>query len=204
MYNKKSRNWFIVTYNVPEDFNNLLNECKGWAYIYHDRDKGKEPHYHILAIFENARYFSGVKKLVKGPQNTFLEPVRTTVERCYNYLTHEEETDKEIYVESEIKKSDYFNKTDENQSKNECAVEMIDDILNGVSLRELARKYGKDFMRNSTSYLQYAAKVAKQEHGTIYEYELILDYLDWEDCNKDTKCDETLQIQLSLFNSLDK
>lgn len=204
MYNKKSRNWFIVTYNKPEDFNNLLNECKEWAYILHDRDIGKEPHYHILAIFENARYFSGVKKLVEGSQNTFLEPVKTSVERCYNYLTHEEETDKELYIETEIYRSDCFNVGGECKSKGDEALQMIDDILNGLSLRELARRYGRDFMKNSSSYLRYASLVAKQEHGTVYEYELLLDNLDWEDCNKSTVCDETLQIQLSLFNSVDK
>ena len=204
MYNKKSRNWFIVTYNKPEEFQNLLNTCKEWAYIYHDRDEGKEPHYHILAVFENARYYTGVKKLIAGEQNSFLEPVKTSIQQCYRYLTHEEKNDKAIYDESEIVKSEYFKGSDEKSTKGEEAIQMIDDILNGLSLRELARRYGKDFMKNASSYMNYAQKVARQEHGTIFEYEMVIDNLEWDDCKNNTETDETLQIQLNLFKSIDK
>lgn len=194
----KTRNWFLVTYAKPEDFKPLLEECNKWAYIYHDRDK-KEPHYHIIAIFKNARYFNGIKELIQSTQNTLGEPIKTTIDQCYTYLTHSEEEDKVIYEEKEIVKSENFTIKEE---KKDNITEILEDIINGETLRTLAIKYGKDFVKNVHKYIQYAEMMLRQENGTVFRYQTIKDDLEFEYYVQSEQ--KMPDMQLNFDNYIDK
>ena len=50
---------------------------------------------------------------------------------------------------------------------------MINDILKGLPLRELARRYGRDFMKNWRSYTDFCYCLAQQENGSSFPYEKI-------------------------------
>lgn len=155
----RSRTYSLITYNPPSDFEPLLNKARRWAYIYHDKDES-EPHYHIYARFDNALTRDGVLRLVKGSQNTFAEILKTTEKDILSYFLHENK-DKFQYNKTSIVFSDNFEKP-EPDSDSEC---LIDDILSGMSLRSLASKYGRDFMKNFRSYYSFATLVYEQEHN---------------------------------------
>ena len=48
---------------------------------------------------------------------------------------------------------------------------LIDDILQGLPLRLLARRYGRDYMRNYKAYIAFAQLVDAQEHGAVQAYQ---------------------------------
>ena len=177
----RSRQWFLVTYNNEEDFKLLLESCVHWAYIYHNKDNN-EPHYHIICVFKNARAFNGVKSLVSGGQNTLGEIVRTSLTDCFSYLTHSEHSDKEQYCKLDIKCDNLLFWESLEQSENDSTTDsLIDDILSGLPLRLLARRYGRDFMRNCKAYLQFARMVLRQERGAVSDYQRFVEFEDFND-----------------------
>lgn len=176
----RSRQWSLVTYADEDDFKFLLQACKHWAYIYHDKD-GVEPHWHLLCVFQNARAFEGLKSLIRSNQNTFGEVIKSTLEDLYKYLTHDKQTDKQLYDKSAVKCDDisfWENVGDDEQNITDS---LIDDILNGLSLRVLARRYGRDFMKNWKFYFAYANLVREQENGGLLKYEREADYWRFRD-----------------------
>ncbi len=161
MQQKKSRRWVIVTYATPKEFQQLLDEAIEWAYIYHDKDE-KEPHYHIYLRFENPRWFEGLKKLINSEQNTLGQPAKSTKQNIIKYFTHENEPQKHKYKNEDIERNDNFEITlkELQQEKNE---EFIEDLMNGLTLKEMGIKYGRDFMKNYKKYYEFAQDVKKEE-----------------------------------------
>ena len=208
----RSRQWSLVTYAGEDDFKFLLQACKHWAYIYHDKD-GVEPHWHLLCLFQNARAFEGLKSLIKSYQNTFGEVIKSTLEDMYKYLTHDQQTDKQLYDKSAVKCDDisfWENVGDDEQNITDS---LIDDILNGLSLRVLARRYGRDFMKNWKFYVAYANLVREQENGGLLKYEREADYWRFKDMvDGRTQPEETVALdpstgevaQLSIDDLADK
>mgnify|MGYP005788592293 FL=1 len=166
----RSRQWSLVTYASVAEFAPLLNQCEHYAYIYHDKD-GVEPHFHILCVFKNPRALKGIQDTIKSDQNTLGEPVKSSLEEMYKYLTHERETDKVLYPkESVVCDSVSFWET-LTAEEGSITDSLIDDILQGLPLRLLARRYGRDYMRNFNAYKWFAQLVYAQEHGTVYSYQ---------------------------------
>lgn len=167
----RSRTWFLVTYN--SDFSELLSSCVHWAWIYHDKDN-VEPHYHILCVFKNARALNGIKTMIHGDQNTFGEIVKTTLKNCLDYMLHGETGDKHEYLPEELfcDNSDFWESlSDFSSDPSSDLISLIDDIISGLPLRELARRYGRDFVRNFRTYISFAHCVSRQESGCVYDYE---------------------------------
>lgn len=48
--------------------------------------------------------------------------------------------------------------------------EIIADLLAGTSLREMARKYGRDYMKHYREYVEAAIEVCKQEGREVPEH----------------------------------
>ena len=152
------------------EFAPLLNQCEHYAYIYHDKD-GVEPHFHILCVFKNPRALKGIQDTIKSDQNTLGEPVKSSLEEMYKYLTHERETDKVLYPkESVVCDSVSFWET-LTAEEGSITDSLIDDILQGLPLRLLARRYGRDYMRNYKAYIAFAQLVDAQEHGAVQAYQ---------------------------------
>lgn len=169
IHKARSRNFFIRTYLKPEEFEPITKAAKNWAYILHDKDGG-EPHYHIIAVFKNARTEDGIRATIPSEQQTRIEIIKNGIEACYRYLTHEDNPEKHHYSKDEIQSNEkgYF---EEDKAENETAEQMLDDILQGLTLRELARRYGRDFMKNWRKYTEFAYNVMIQEDGNKLFYE---------------------------------
>lgn len=169
IHKARARQFFIRTYLKPEEFEPITKAAKNWAYILHDKDGG-EQHYHIIAVFKNARTEDGIRAIIPNTQQTRIEIVKNGIEACYRYLTHEDNPEKHNYSKDEIQSNGkgYF---EENRADNETAEQIIDDILQGLSLRELARRYGRDFMKNWRKYIEFARAVMAQEDGEHIGYE---------------------------------
>lgn len=181
--------WGLMSYADIEDIQNILDIAKHWAYIKHDKDissnldeSGKqklvEPHYHIVLILNSQMTLSAIRKRIGSDENTLGQELKFP-KNLYDYLLHDEYTDKIRYSEKE-RYCDNINywenlKKNERTTKKNDAEELIDDILKGLSFREMARKYGRDYMRNYFDYTNYA-KLVKEEDKLIEqkkEYEKI-------------------------------
>lgn len=163
----------LVTYytNVA-NIQPLLDMAYKWAYILHDKDK-TDPHIHIICTFKQNKSFNAVKKLIvpldgEKPQNTLAYLMDNKTE-AYIYLDHRNEPDKHRYGENEIVTNDrsYFIG---GVSKNIENAEFVDDLIalhrKKISLRSMAVKYGRDFMRNYNSYSTFGFLLSEEQHET--------------------------------------
>lgn len=185
----------LITYAKAEDVERILaekSEMLTYAFwIPHDKDEAA-PHIHIVVGLVNSRKPNEVsnwfKKCVNDEgvaQNTLAEPV-ISCDDIVEYLTHSDEKSvqkgKHQYTTEDIRVSrgtlEAFReeKTDlqrhaEAKSKKEAkedeCEQLLDDIIAGTSCRTMARRYGRDFMKNHKAYREYAAMVILEEEGDI-------------------------------------
>lgn len=160
----------IVTYYTrQENIQPLLDQAFKYAWILHDKDD-TDPHIHILCTFKQNKTFTAVKKLCvpmegEKEQNTFAYRLEDKYED-YIYLDHRNQPDKHRYPEEEIHCNDkkYFLG---NIQKSIDNAELISDLLRlvggEISLREMAIKYGKDFIKNRDTYISFAREVMLED-----------------------------------------
>jgi hypothetical protein len=154
----------------------------------HKKGDPKEAHFHLCLVLERARRLADVIGWFKGcldskgePANTMAEAV-TSLESLEDYFTHSDEASrdegKHQYTESDLKVLDgipsafdfktSYDKTG-GMSRDEKAEEenaqLIEDILGKVSFREMARRYGRDYMKNYKTYRDYCACILLEESG---------------------------------------
>lgn len=168
----------IVTYATEEEIKPLLKAAKHYAYIKHDRDYKKsesgekvkrDTHYHIVCTWTQARSFEAVRKLVTSSQNTLVEPVKDkTCKGLMEYYTHDYETDpnKAIYDISEIIMDDteYWQKKIEGREEKDPNEEFVDDLLDEkYNPIEMARKYGRDYIKNYNKYAEFRIRAKNEE-----------------------------------------
>lgn len=173
---EKTRDWSFMSYASREELQPLLDAAEHWALVRHDKDEAT-PHWHILVHMSTTRASAGLIKLVDSDQNTFAQRLRTTRKDAYDYLDHHKEDGKAQYDSAEIESDDKgwwesqkTRKEQESAAEDECE-QMIDDIINRVSMRQMARKYGKDFIKNHRAYRDFAFKVYSEEHdGNVPEW----------------------------------
>lgn len=154
----------LITYLSQNEIEEVIQahtqHIKAYAYIYHDMDltdEGhfKQAHYHILIATYNAytldtvrNWFLGFKDSNNLDINTFCERVLDK-SQAYLYLTHE--TEKAIrdgkykYSKEDIHScnSTYFL---DNSVSDDCILLALQEMLDGVLLCEIAKKYGRDFI----------------------------------------------------------
>lgn len=190
---KESKALSISTYAQEEQilkiFESKQTQILGFAYIFHDKDVS-EPHRHVVVVLKRSRKQQEVlnwfKKCTddKGERcNTRLQPI-ACMRGLEEYLTHSDDESiklgKHQYNEQDIKVlkdeelfdyvTDYDKSLEREKVKEEKADEvesLIDDIISGVPLREMARRYGRDYMKNASSYRKYSADVVLEETGDI-------------------------------------
>ena len=179
MKNKeRTRDWSLITYLPEETFLPILeNNIQKYAYILHDKD-GTTPHWHIVTHTTNPRARDGIKGLFPTEQTTLIERIKVSRKKVFEYLTHKNEKDKHQYTDEEVKTNDVdFWEKEEAESKSTDS--LIDDIITGLPFRELARRYGRDYIKNYTAYNHFAAMVAAQEQkGWTYDYQEIQKNID--------------------------
>lgn len=152
------RYWFLVSYlpiDVIEKRCQSVKNIRNYAIIEHDRDlfddgTFKDKHCHILLYLYQARTLSQItahfvdNSLNAG--NCFGEVARN-MNKCFRYLTHQDEPDKTQYREIDIvcNDFDYFTCNDISTS-NDNTFDIVTDLANGVQFFDMVKRYGKDFL----------------------------------------------------------
>ena len=179
-----SRNFFIVTYLSDTLVHKALRSLSvaHWAYILHDKDD-KEPHIHLLVRLNNKTTTNAVRKkfnaLGAGADNgkdinSFVEYSRNLSD-SFEYLIHANDKDKYQYSIDDVVTDDmgYWRgtyssagnpKSAEHSIENN-AYQILCDLEKGVSLREMAKRYGREFIINRFHYVDYFELMKQQEHS---------------------------------------
>lgn len=160
----RAYNWSVVSYQPLEELLPLINLSNKYAYIFHDKDLCKNNHYHLLLYFTTEISFKRLKTILepfnKSNQNTFFQPVREKL-ACWEYLTHKNNPDKYQYESTEIctNNASFWNY----QKVEKDFTQLLDDIINGVSRREMVKRWGRDFILNYERYRSYAFYMFDEE-----------------------------------------
>lgn len=128
------------------------------AYMYHDKD-GQKPHYHVVLMLHRSRRISDVvsalRKSIFGG-NILYEPVRDG-SAIYDYLSHANDSakNKHQYNPDDVFASlprDIWQQTYAcvnprlKDDKPDTVLSATTDLLNGDSLGDVMRRYGRDFI----------------------------------------------------------
>lgn len=155
----------IVSYATREEIQPLLDSAKHWVCILHDRDEA-DNHYHVLATFHRELSFAQVRALVVSDQNTLVNPLNDWV-GDYEYLTHKNAPEKAQYDVADLESDSFVfwaRKANVGMPDDDKNREFVDDLLNGrLSYREMAYKYGRDYIRNFHAYDYFKTAVEFQE-----------------------------------------
>lgn len=173
---------FLVSY-CSEDFissvlDRKIQQIQAFAYILHDKDvylkdvykdgellhaKGEMeiPHYHIYLELYNSRVPSEVLSWFKyeedGKRINTLREYPYSCQSCIDYLTHKNARDKFQYDVNDIVQYGLKVADDGSLSPNlsyDNSLDILDNVLANVPLRELVKRYGKEFIYH---YGQYRA-----------------------------------------------
>lgn len=162
---KRYRSFSLSSYLTPEQIGFILSnkseQCRAYAYILHDKDVKddgtlKEPHCHILVSTINAKTVEQVRGWFKGytddkglPITTLGQPMHD-VGSSFDYLTHDTEgallENKYVYSSECIQGYNLsFFKDDTAQDEDNITL-ALSDMVDGIPLFEVAKKYGRDFI----------------------------------------------------------
>lgn len=185
----KSRRFHCITYLNEMQLKVVLmyrtNQIRSWAYAYHDKDTKedgtpKEPHFHILLVTHSAHTLSAIRRWF-GDYYDENGEITTTAQICqdiydsYKYLWHgtkqAREQGKYLYDKSIVKVDD---KQRVFQASEEAEFDTItlaaEALINGVSVRELGKRYGRDFILHYGAIRQYASDVIyHKNHSMTFE-----------------------------------
>lgn len=168
--NKQDRKWSLVTYLPPEEiakvFADKADKVRAYAYCTHDKDEGKEKHTHVV-VWLNTPYFkSTITNWFRGADekgelaNTLAQPCKD-ITAMYRYLIHEDNPDKYQYdAESRICSDPSCFEEDVQTDDVWIAV---DDILSGMPLRDVAKRYGRDFIYHYSHIRTLVNDILEQE-----------------------------------------
>lgn len=162
--NKRSRNFSIVTYLTKEQMQSVLNahsnQIRAFAFIEHNCDIDenglpKERHIHCIIKTFHQSTTSGICSWFRGFTDSKNMPVNTLaqivfdISGCFEYLTHNTEVaiaeGKYLYSDDEVitNNAELFKNTAFEEDNLSLA---LDDMLNGIPLVDIAKKYGRDFI----------------------------------------------------------
>ena len=157
----------IVSYASLSEIQNLLQACRHYVYILHDKDVNEDgslrsPHFHILCTFVQNKSFNSVASLVVSSQNTFVQQLQD-VGGAFAYLTHQNNLEKFQYNSDDLVSDnlDYWlDKIPEYENKSSKNDEFVDDLLSDdFDVVAMARKYGRDFIKNLNRYESFRFRV---------------------------------------------
>ncbi len=172
MSEQRARNYALITYHSEEVIKSVLSEyasrIRNFAFIMHDKDTKEdgslqEVHFHVLLQLTNAMTLSAVRKMFPVGQNTLGQIVRDKAD-CFDYLDHAGCPEKYHYDHSLIVSNDlaYWEGLQSGEADDKT-LSLLDDILEGVSPRELVRRYGRDVALNFYKYREFAKMMRRLE-----------------------------------------
>lgn len=178
--NKRYRNFSLVTYLNPQHIDSVLfkhdRQVKAYAYITHDKCN-KELHTHLLICLINNTTCNAIQNWFlgfedeKGLQiNTLVQPMHDLYS-SYKYLTHETEQARQegkyLYNSDDIKSNNLSYFTDTSKQDVDNLTLAIDDLLAGVPLDEVRKKYGRDFIMHYGHIKMLFNDIQKQTGGVM-------------------------------------
>ena len=155
----------VVFYCQLDELKRAIARAEQYAFIFHDKDE-EDYHYHLLLRYTYQRTVSAVMRDFVSYSNVFVEVLRD-IQGSLDYLTHANDPEKYQYSTERIIYSEfgYWDRLFFGQ-KNKKADEMeefVDDLIlyarDKISNREMAIKYGRDFIRNRCSYYEFGVLV---------------------------------------------
>lgn len=163
---KRYRAFSVVSYLDEVTFVQLLHRhiqgVRSYCYMLHDRETEHDVHLHCLLYTYHAHSFSALRKWFEhtSGQNTFVQAIKDDTQ-AYYYLDHSEHDEKVQYdmnnlVKYNYKGCEYYNSGDE-------SFNILEQVLDEVSLREIAFRYGKDFIFKYRAYKELAEDIKFQE-----------------------------------------
>lgn len=174
----QDRNFFCVSYLTLEQIHDVLSrkasQIKHYAYILHDMDKEadgspKQAHYHIIVCLNHSvnlntfiNWWSGYFDSDGKAVNTLVQ-CAGSVSVCYRYLTHKDDSDKYQYNDVLITATDPSYFEDERYCEADPVWSLVDMILSGTSLREVARIGGRDFIYHYSAIRVLIDDIREQE-----------------------------------------
>lgn len=171
---KQGRLHSLITYAKLDDIKKVFEyhteQVRRWCCIWHDKDKDENgdvviPHYHIVVEFYNGYRVTSVRNWFKaclddkGQSVTTLGQLVIDRKSITDYLTHSNTPEKYQYPETDIENyPDYIGIAGTSpRNDDDSALAIIDDMLHGVTFYELIRRYGREFIINSSKYREAIA-----------------------------------------------
>lgn len=170
---KKDRWFSIVTYTDISVLKKVLesngSKIRAYAYIEHDKDV-VDYHIHLMLYTYDPYTYKGIRNWFRAAQNPEDERntfVQTIIDRkkLFEYLTHKNEDNEKFKYDVSKIVSCNVEKLLEEESKDE-SYDCLQDFMSGISYRELARRYGRDFIYHFQNYKMLCLEIAKQERLT--------------------------------------
>ena len=170
-YDGRAYTWSLVSYAPYSNLLDLFDAAKHWAYCYHDKEES-EPHYHIIATFNQQVSLNTIRETISSEQNTLGECRRKcgnkwislNVKALYGYLIHLNLPDKYQYdVKNRIVDDmQYWLRYDElaEVKKSEDNEILLQDILRQDMSHSdwelyMIKTYGKEFIRHRRHYNEF-------------------------------------------------
>lgn len=226
---RRTRRFCISTYidhNAVERYVRRSPWVQHFAMCTHTRDvkedgSPKDVHTHIILYTYNAHTASGIRKnfdtfsaeLYMGKQEQI---EHTLVQECHSvasqfrYLRHLDDPDKaqyeeiEVITDNDIYWKDLCRTNGMNDSSFNSGLQMFDDILDGVSTREMIVRYGKEYIYHSHSFKECIAEHYKESPRGCDED--MLSFLEYKQTASDFLASQSVinQEQINtFFNVLD-
>lgn len=173
--NDRGTLFHITFYGQLDELLCALQKTKHYVYCFHDMDE-VDYHYHVIAQYYNARTCSAVMRDFISRSNCFVEVVYGLC-GLFDYLTHENETDKYHYSRDRLKSdllSYWVGKCKDNEKKSkedeiECFCDDLMDYCRGmIKLKTMAIRYGKDFIKNYTTYRDFGYSLCSEVEKDYY------------------------------------
>lgn len=175
------RRLFIRTYAPVSNVRAFLakqdRNIQSYAYINHDKDVNddgtpKTPHVHLLIYSKDGIRLTALANYFN--ENTRIEiPVNTF--SAFQYLTHENHPAKYQYSPDEVVKhstTGFYSVASENaeqEAKEEQNRKWLEDVQT-LSRKDLAIKYGRDYVRNEERYRFFATDIlAEQRNVSLWQ-----------------------------------
>lgn len=157
---KRSRKFSLVSYVPAEHILQVLQShsksIRGFAYATHDKDlnddgTSKAIHTHIVLWLYDTRSLDDIRRWFKyvdsdGQAVNTLGQFCLDISSAYEYLTHQNASEKYQYSHDIVVCTDESLFENASEVNEDSALGALTDLLNGVPLRVVAEKYGRDFI----------------------------------------------------------
>lgn len=164
---EKSRDFSIIGYwDSKENLLKTLEELtekfnlKYYAFIEHNKDES-ERHFHVALHFYNQRRIGSVRDMFENLEFNVLVQYAVDKYKLVNeYFTHTDKTSKEqgkeVYDKTEVHSNNLEHFKSRYEEEHQKTLSILKDLQDGISMYELARRYGRDLVLNFDKYLTFA------------------------------------------------